>query len=98
MAMIKIAPFRLKSDTDPTAFAVQDRRVQDEYITEQPGFRSRESAVADDGERVVVIQWETAEDADASMQKFETDRLAADFMALVDPSSMSTKRFETANP
>ena len=76
MATIEIARFRLKSDTDPTVFAVQDRRVQDEYITEQPGFRSRESGVADDGEWVVVVHWETAEDADASMQKFETDRLA----------------------
>jgi len=71
--------------------------VHDEYILQQPGFRTRESGVAGDGEWVVV-HWETPEDADASMEKFGTDPLAADFMAMIDTSTMSMKRFEHVNP
>ena len=98
MAVIEVARFRLRSDADAAAFSTQDRKVHDGYITQQPGFLDRESGVADDGEWVVVVHWDTPDDADASMQKFETDPLAADFMALVDPSTMSMKRFEQVNP
>ncbi len=72
--------------------------MQDEYITRQPGFHARESGVADDGEWVVVVHWATPENADASMQKFATDPLAADFMAMVDTSTMRMKRFAQVNP
>ncbi|MCI0633836.1 MAG: hypothetical protein L0206_07980 [Actinobacteria bacterium] len=98
MAVIEIARFRLKADADPTAFADLDRGVQDGYVTKQPGFRDRESGAADDGEWVVVVHWATSQDADASMEKFATDPLAADFMALIDTSTMSMKRFEHVNP
>lgn len=98
MAVIEIARFRLKAGADTTAFSAQDRRVQDGYVLQQPGFRTRESGVADDGEWVVIVHWETPEHADASMQKFGTDPLAAGFMAMVDTSTMSMKRFEHVNP
>jgi len=98
MPVIEIARFRLKAEADATAFAVLDRGVQDGYVTQQPGFLARESGAADDGEWVVVVHWETPQDADASMAKFATDPMAADFMALIDTSTMSMKRFEHANP
>lgn len=98
MAVIEVARFRLKAGADAAAFSAQDRVIHDGYITQQPGFGDRESGVADDGEWVVVVHWDTPEDADASMQKFGTDPLAADFMAMIDPSTMSMKRFEHANP
>ena len=53
----------------------RDRALPSECGSRRDGVRDRESGVADDGERVVVVHWDTTADADASMQKFMTDPL-----------------------
>jgi hypothetical protein len=44
---------------------------------------------------VVIVHWERAEDAQASMEKFPNDPTAQRFIALMDSDTFSMKRYET---
>ena len=93
MAIIEIARFKLAAGVDEQTSLRENEQVEREYIPKQPGFISREAARADDGEWLVIVHWQTEQDADASMNKFMGDPNSQGFVAALDSSTVSMKRY-----
>jgi len=93
MAIIEIARFKLAAGVDEQTFLRENKQVEREYIPKQPGFISREAARGEDGEWLVVVHWQTEQDADASMNKFMGDPNSQGFVAALDNSTVSMKRY-----
>lgn len=94
MAIIEVIHFRMVEGADEQEFIREDERVGREYTPNQPGFVGRESAKNDQGDWVVIVYWEDAESAEASMQKFMNDPLAQRFLELMDSDSFSMVHYE----
>jgi hypothetical protein len=62
--------------------------VQTELVPNLAGFVRRTTARGENGEWLVVTLWSSAAEADAAPA-------ATDFMALVDPASVSLQRYAT---
>ena len=91
--IIEIVRFRVKPGTDRDQFLAQNRAVEKNFVSRQPGLITRESAQNDDGEWIVVLHWERSEDAQASMDKFVAAPETKDFTALIDMGTFSMTRY-----
>jgi Antibiotic biosynthesis monooxygenase len=91
--VIEILRFRLPPDGDEAAFLAADRRVQDEFASQQPGLLSRTTARGEDGSWVVIDLWRSAADADACDARWERDPVTQAFMALLDRSTVTVERY-----
>tara|TARA_R110002051_G_scaffold277105_1_gene338458 strand:+ start:71 stop:511 length:441 start_codon:yes stop_codon:yes gene_type:complete len=91
--VIEIASFKLKPSISYGDFAVLDHSVEVNHVAKQKGFVSRESAMGENGEWVVVVHWETLADADASMTSFTKTPMAAEFMGSIDLETMAMNRY-----
>lgn len=94
MATIEIVTFHLKSGVDQDEFLTQNRNVEQNLVSQMPGFVSRETATNDDGEVVVVLHWESPEAAQGSMDKFVGASESQDFQALIDMDTFKMTRYE----
>ena len=95
MAVIEMFVFSLVPGTDEAAFLEADQRVQTEFSYQQPGLVRRTTARADNGDWLVLLLWGSGSDAEAASARFGGDSITAAFRALIDPSTMRTRRFET---
>ena len=93
--ILEILRFKLSPGADESAFLQADKRVQTEFAYQQPGLIRRTTARRDDGSWVVVDLWQSEADADRCDAAWQDDRNAAEFMLHVDPTSVTTERFET---
>ncbi len=91
--VIEIITMDLAEGVSAEAFELVDRAIEDEHVSKQPGFISRQAAFAD-GNWVVVVNWENAEAAQASMDSFTSAPAAEKFMSMIDASTMSMTRYE----
>ncbi|GAL31568.1 hypothetical protein JCM19240_4999 [Vibrio maritimus] len=91
--VIEIATFKLNDGVTVEEFTPLDKAVEMQHVSQQPGFISREAAHGDNGEWLVVVHWETIEDAEASMNSFMTAEAAKEFMSHLDANTMSMKRY-----
>ncbi|WP_209599351.1 hypothetical protein [Ruegeria sp. HKCCSP351] len=76
-------------------FEPVDKAIEDGHVSKQPGFISRQAAFAD-GKWAVVVNWESAEAAQASMDSFASAPAAEEFMSMIDASTMSMTRYDLA--
>lgn len=94
--VIEIATMNLAKGMTAEGFAPIDARVDAEHVSQQPGFISRQSGF--DGETwVAIVQWESHEAAQASMDGFASAPAAAEFMGAVDAESIVMTRYTSAN-
>lgn len=91
--VLEVTTFRLKSTVNPIEFNKLDAEVEENYTSKQPGFIKRQSGVNDEGEYVVLVYWNTMEDAAASMEKFMGDASVADFANMIEAKSMQMARY-----
>lgn len=91
--IMEVTTFNITSDTDPLAFAKRDAEVENDFTSKQAGFIKRQSGVDDQGNYVVVVYWESLEDADASMNKFMSDASVADYAKMIDGPTMKMARY-----
>jgi hypothetical protein len=94
MSTFETIKFRLLDGVDESYFLQVNRRVQEEYMAKRPGFRTRQTARADDGEWFVLVQWASSDEADATMKSFFGAPETQDFLAVVDKTSVSSGRYE----
>ena len=92
--VIEVATFELANGVDSAQFAPLDAAVERDHVSKQAGFVSRETGYTDQGAWLVIVHWESIEAAEASMASFTAAPAAADFMANLDPSTMSMMRYE----
>ncbi len=91
---VEVIHFRPVPDADPEEFMREDQRVGREYTPRQPGFIDRESARNDNGDWVVIVHWDDAASAEASMDLFTNDPTAKRFIELMDSSTFSMIRYD----
>lgn len=94
MATVEVIHFRMKAGEDEQEFIREDARVGADYTPRQPGFINRESAKNDQGDWVVIVHWDKAASAEASMQQFLKDPVAERFLQMMDSSTFSMIRYE----
>lgn len=91
--VVEIVTMNLRDDVSVEAFAAVDRAVEDQHVSKQPGFISRETAVS--GHKwLVVVHWKSAEAAQASMDTFVDAPSASEFMGMIDASTMTMTRYD----
>lgn len=95
--VIEIVTFKLAPGTTAATFQPLDHAVEVQHVSKQPGFISRESAAGDNGEWLVVVHWKSVKDAEASMASFATAPAAQPFMAKLDASTMTMRRYEATS-
>src|SRR5438105_62108 len=95
MALIEILAFQLAAGVDDDEFLRADRAVQDEFVPFLPGFIRRTTARGDGGQWLVVTLWGSAADADACERAAKDHPAAAALAALLDSSSVRSKRYTT---
>ncbi|WP_017220752.1 antibiotic biosynthesis monooxygenase family protein [Moritella dasanensis] len=94
-AVIEIVTLKLNEGVSYTEFAAIDKAVEDQHVAKQPGFISRESAAGENGEWLVIVHWQSTEEADASMASFMSAPAAQQFVDNIDGSTMVMKRYST---
>lgn len=93
--VIEIVTMKLAEGVTVQEFKPVDKAIEEEHVSKQPGFISRQAAFSG-GKWAVVVNWESADAAQASMDSFASARAAERFMSMIDPSSMSMTRYELA--
>ncbi|MEM1241042.1 MAG: antibiotic biosynthesis monooxygenase [Cyanobacteria bacterium P01_H01_bin.26] len=91
--IVEVATFKLKEGVTPDEFYVVDQAVETQHVSQQPGFISRESAVSDDNEWLVIVHWRSIADAEASMASFSSAPATAEFMGKLEIDTMVMKRY-----
>ncbi|MEO0405645.1 MAG: hypothetical protein AAF193_12305 [Bacteroidota bacterium] len=92
--VLEVTTFTINSNVDPTSFAKRDALVEADFTSQQNGFIRRQSGVDEKGQYVVLVYWESPEDADASMQKFMKDESVMDYASMINGPSMKMARFD----
>jgi hypothetical protein len=90
--VIEIITMHLADGVTAEAFEPVDRAIENDHVSQQPGFISRQAAFSN-GTWAVVVNWASAEAAQASMDSFATAPAAAEFMSMIDASTMSMTRY-----
>ena len=93
-AVVEVVTLQLADGVTAEQFAPVDRAVEDEHVSRQPGFVSREVAAGDDGSWLVIVHWASIEEAQASMDSFASASAAARFMEMIDTESMRMTRYD----
>lgn len=90
--VIEVVTLKLRPGTSVVEFSKVDEAVENQHVSKQRGFISRESAPGADRDWVVIVHWRSAPDADASMKSFASAPAAKQFMAMIEPDTMVMKR------
>ena len=93
--VIEIVTLNLAEGVSAQDFAPVDKAIEDEHVSKQPGFISRQAAFSD-GKWAVVVNWESAEAAQASMDSFASAPAAEKFMSMIDVSTLMMTRYDLA--
>jgi hypothetical protein len=97
MSCIEIATFRLKDGASDDALLAIEGRVRKGQIAREAGYVSRELAKdTSNGEWMLVMRFETRAELDVWMAKVKTVPEMRELGALFDPSSMTTRFYESA--
>ena len=92
-SVLEVTTFKIKSTANASAFKQLDAEVEANFTSIQPGFIHRQSGINEDGEYVVLVHWESLENAEASMDKFMADKSVAEFASMIETSSMTMSRY-----
>ena len=96
MAVIEIVRLRPAAGVTEAEFLAASDRFEQDYMRHRHGFRKRTLLRGNDGDWAVLVDWETMEDAEASMNAFPNDPASAPFNAVIDPATFEMKRFAVA--
>lgn len=91
--VIEVVTAKLRNDATIAQMEAIDYEIGTNLIARRPGFVSRESAPGSDHSWLAIVHWRSAADADASMESFSSEPIAAQFMALIEPGSLQMKRY-----
>ena len=92
MNVIQIVQFKLNAGVDEAAFRAINERFQQEVVPTLPGLMRREATVGEDGKWLLVLRYDTMENAHGGGKR-DTSDLAQSFMSFIDMSTMSAEFF-----
>jgi hypothetical protein len=93
---IEIATFRLKAGTTTEALISETASMKRPVLVKLQGLMNRDTGNSEDGDVVVVLHWESPEDARASINKF-VDAEQVGFAAMIEIETFMMKRYELAD-
>lgn len=93
----EVITVRLQDGADVDGFLAANQAIEEGHIAQQPGFIARETGVSEDGEWMIVVHWETAEDSAASIASFGEAPGVEEFMSFLDAETMEITVFAIAN-
>ncbi|BEM33115.1 hypothetical protein FUU19_12495 [Serratia sp. Lou2A] len=101
--IIEISSFKLPTSLSPEAFAALDKRVEEEFVSNQSGFISRDSGISVDNEPrwVNIVKWETLLDADENIYQFTQASAPAsvkEYLASIGAEPVELKRYQHTGP
>lgn len=79
---------RLKDGADVDGFLAANKAIEENYVSQQPGFIARETGVTEDGDWMIVVHWGSADDSAASIAKFGEAPGVEAFMSFMDSETM----------
>ncbi|WP_197421583.1 antibiotic biosynthesis monooxygenase family protein [Sphingobium sp. CCH11-B1] len=91
--VIEVVTLKIRPGVSVSEFTDIDKAVEQEHVSRQPGFISRESAPGRDRDWLVIVHWRSVKDADASMNSFASAPSAQKFMGSIEPDTMVMKRY-----
>lgn len=92
-SVLEVTTFKIKTTANALTFNEHDAAVENNFTIHQPGFLHRQSGINDNGEYVVLVYWESLENAEASMKKFMSDESVTEFASMIDASTMDMSRY-----
>ena len=95
--VIEVTSFNLNADVEAQVFQDRDAEIEEDFASVQPGFLKRLSGLDADGKYVVMVFWESLEDADASITAFGSDPTVADYFAMIDGNTFAAERYTFPN-
>jgi heme-degrading monooxygenase HmoA len=96
-SVLEVTTFKTKSLDNIAVFNKLDAEIEANFTAKQPGFIKRQSGINENGEYVVLVYWETLENAKASMEKFMANPSVADYASMIDEASMKMSRYNIDN-
>ncbi|MGY9047431.1 hypothetical protein P775_02880 [Puniceibacterium antarcticum] len=90
---IEIVTFRLAEGVTEEAFIAETKTMEREFLGKLQGFIDRDTGKSADGGWIVVLHWASAEDAQASMNKFVDAPGTKAFTACLDMSTFQMVRY-----
>ncbi|MGL6260328.1 antibiotic biosynthesis monooxygenase family protein [Vibrio sp. WXL103] len=91
--VIEVITFYLQEDVNFDEFRPLDKAVETDHVAKQPGFLARETAIAEDGQWLTIVYWESLEDAEASAQSFMEAAAAEPFLEHIDTDTMTSQYY-----
>ncbi len=80
---------------EESEFLAADKLVQTEFAYQQPGLLRRTTARGNHGSWTVVDLWNSQADADRGNERWGQDTATEAYTHLVDPTSVTSERYET---
>ncbi len=93
--IVEVTTFNLSSGVDATVFQARDAEIEAEFSRLQPGFLRRMSGVDANGKYVVLVFWETLQDADNSIAAFGQTASVSDYFAMIDGATFLAERYRS---
>lgn len=90
---IEIVTFRLAPGVTDDQFIAETKTMEREFLGKLPGFLDRDTGKSADGGWIVVLHWQSAEDAQSSMNKFVEAPGTKAFTATIDMSTFQMVRY-----
>lgn len=90
---VEIVTFRLKEGVELDTFIAENAKMEHAFLGHLQGFKTRSTSANDDGQIVVVLHWERAEDAQSSMDKFVGNPDTKDFTDQIDMDTFVMTRY-----
>ncbi len=91
---IEIVNFRLADGVTDEEFVAETKSMERNFLGKLHGFLDRDTGRSPTGDWIVVLHWKSAEDAQASMEKFVAAEGTKSFTSKIDMSTFKMTRFE----
>lgn len=94
MALIEVITVSLADDASPEDFMGANEAMKENYVSQLPGYLSRETAVSEDGQIRIAVHWESKAYSDNSIAGFGEAPGLEEFMASLNQETMVIKQYE----
>lgn len=87
--VVEVISVRLQDGADIDEFLEANKTIEENYVVEQPGFIARETVASEDGEWLIIVHWESAQNSADSIAGFGEAPGVEEFMSFLDTETMN---------
>ena len=94
MAFIELIQAKLNEGVTVGEFLAANKVIEEGYVSQQKGFISRETAVSNNNDVLIIVHWESAADIAASQEGFSNAEGVGPFFGAMDQSTMQLNQYQ----